>query len=274
MEILNTEEAKSLSASFAKDRASFHINPFFLTHCYKEERNGETILFEEDDVVKGTFDAITVPKLKENSHNQCYIYLFEEDITSLKKLGAEIKTQNLLGPEYFYKTEDFVKLDGSDFSRFRKKVNRFVKDFHPVVLNEYPKEKIKQFILNWATAKDTCNMSLLQKEIFDNETKSSLKYIDLLETIENKTFYVEIDNQLAGFRITCPLTSDLWCGITQKIDYKYKNLNKYLYHISAKEYENIDMFTTGGDALMPSLGQYKESMHPNNKRDFYFIVTK
>lgn len=258
----------------SKRRETWHVNPFFLTHCYTEIVNGETLYFERDDVVKDTFNLISVPQKRENIQQKCLIYLFKDEIEDIEKKGIKVKSKNLIGPEYFYKTSDFIKMEGPEFSKYRKKVRRFIKDNEPKVSNECPVEKVREFILNWAKGKDTSKMNQLQKDIFEDGVKYSLEYLDYSKEIPSKSYYVEVDGELVGFRLTCKVGEKIWFGIMQKIDYRYKGLNEFLYHISAKDYEDIEYFTTGGAALIESLDQYKTNMHPSYTKDLYFVVTE
>lgn len=224
-----------------------------------------------DDKIKPFF----LPQKINNITEQISV-AFEEDIQFLIKHSIKIKKQDLWGYEYIYRTEDFINLDGKEFRNFRKLVNKFKNNYKFNVKDNYPKEKVIEFLNYWHEQK---SLNLKEKEditkkSFDEDLKACIHELDLLNKIPCEQIYIEVEKKLIAFCIFLKLNEKLWVALMQKVDYNYKGVDRFLYTLKAEKMKSIEYFTTGASAQDPSLTAFKESLRPCKKIPLYVIEMK
>ncbi len=248
-------------------------NPFYLaSNCYIDKKNGEEIIYDKD-VTDGKIKPFFLPKKEINMTNQLISCAFEKDLEQLDKLGIKIKIKTLYGYEYIHKTEDFIKLEGSEFRSFRKAINQFKKLYPYKLLGEYPKEKIVEFLLAWKKEKNLKATSPEAKKASEFEYQASLKWLDLLDKIPNNRIFIEIDDKLVAFAVFLKLKNDFWVNLMQKTDHHYKGISRFLYNEKAKVMKDIEFFSTGIPGDDTGLVEFKDSMRPIKKVPIYVIET-
>jgi len=243
MKLINPNKAIELSkrqTKFIADTNSFYLT----TNCLIEKRNGEEIIFD-NDVTDDTIKPLFLPKKLENIEGQSISYAFEEDIEFLNKNGFEIKKKEFFGNEYIYRTKDFILLEGADFKSFRKHISRFKKTYDYKIFYDYPLDKILEFLKMWSTQKNVNQLSKASQKNFEAELELDVSWLDLIKIIPNKRIFIEIDGELAGFAIFLKQYPNLWVALMQKVNFKYHGITRFLYHLKAKEMEDVEFFQQG-----------------------------
>lgn len=275
MEKITISNVVEISESVAKSKGSFFVNPFYLLdNCYYEEKNGEFLLTQPSVFRKDELNLINVVKSVGNLDKKAFTLLFDDEITRLESLGLRIADKKEVGIEFFYKTSDFAELEGHEFKSCRKKINQLNKKYQVKVFTSYDRNKVVDFINEWAEQKHTSDMGERELKSFKNEVSGSIGALDLLDKIPSKSYFVEIGGSLVGFRITVPLSEELWVGVFQKVNHNFKGLNEFIYHISAKDYLDIPWFTTGAAGGNKGLDEHKRKMHPRKEKNLYFVLTE
>lgn len=261
---------KALEISEKLDKFTWFSNPFWIhTDCVYEEKNGELLVY---DVTDGEKTLLFLPKKISNMIDKEIYLVFREDLVRIKRLGLEIKNKNFVAKEFIYKIKDLVELKGSDYSSFRKNLNKFKRRSDYKILHKYPKEKILKFLDIWANQKSLEGKSETTAKYLKEDLWSCQGYTRVLDKIPHKAIFVEIAGKLAGFAVFCRLKSGLWIGVMQKVDYKYRGLTQFLYHEKAKMMSPGEYFTTGPEAEDPSLAKFKESLRPHKKLDIWGLI--
>lgn len=269
MERITPKKAVELSRDL--DRFSYFANPFYLAaNCWWECRNGEDLVFEKDSN-SGEMVLMILPKKKENMVGQRISVAYETDIKAIESAGLKVAEKKELGIEYVYLTEDFVTMAGGSFKTFRKECHNFQKKYPIKVLDDYPKDRIIEFMKDWHAKKDMSGKSDLTKAVFEADFQNCLDYLDMLPDIPHKNVFIELDGRLVGFQVMAPMRDDLWIALMQKTDVQLRGLTKLLYHLPAMKMEGIKYFTTGAEAQDPKLAEFKESIHPVKKLAIYDI---
>jgi len=272
MKKITISNVTKISNKLAETKSSFFVNPFYLLeNCYFEEKNGEIIVGQLSAIKKRKVNYINVTNAAKNGDT--FTLLSDDEIRRLDNMGIRILEKTELGIEFFYKTADYLKLEGGEFSRIRKRINKLNKKFQVKVLDTYDKTKVIDFIDHWSKSKNTMQMQERETRAFKNEIGSTIKALDQLEKIENKSYFLEINNKLVGFRITVPQNNDTWVGVFQKIDHSFEGLNELLYQVSSKDYQAIPWFTTGAAGGSDGLENHKRNMHPKREKRLYFVKT-
>jgi len=273
MEKITLSNVMKISNYLAKSKSSFFVNPFYLIeNCYFEEKDGEILVGQPSAFRKNEFNLLHVPKSVKNG--QGFTLLFDEEIERLKNLGLKIVKKSELGIEYFYKTSDYLNLEGHEFSKIRKNINNLNKKYQVKMFNSYNMAKTADFIKKWSGLKDTAAMAKKELDSFNHEVKTNIDALNLLEAVPNKSYFVEIDSELAGFRITTKISDDLWVGIFKKVTHSFKGLDEYIYQVSASDYQGIPWFSTGPASGSYGLSEHKRSKHPKNEEMLYFVLTE
>ena len=278
MEKITIDHVAKISSVLVKSKNSFYANyanPFYLLdNCYFEKINKEIWIYQPSIFRKEEYNLINVPKSVGNIDGQGFTLLSSYEIKSLEDLGLRILEKREIGPEFFYKTSDFVELKGRKFASFRKKING-VKRMHNLrVLDHYKKDDVKALLEEWALLKDTASMEKNELKSFNSELQSNINAIELLDKISNKSYFVEINGKLAGFRVNVLLNKKLWVAVFQKTNRIYKGLNEFLDHVSASYYKKVEYFTTGGAGRSRGLAESKRRIHPSEEKMLYFVLTQ
>lgn len=270
MEKITLKNIDEISRRF--NRNTFYANSFYLLEkCFYEELEGELIIGQPSIKREGEFNLINVPEnvsLLDKYKNFTLIY--KEDIKKLEDKGFIINHKEEIGPEFFYDTKDFIKMEGGAFATFRKKVHHFENEYQPNVIREYDIEKTTDFINKWVKNKKVV-MNSSETEGMEREAKENIEVLELLERVPNKSFFVEINGQLIGFQITVPINNKLWGAIYQKADHSYKGLTEFLYLVSAKENQAVNYFTSGSGGKSEGIINYKRELNPSEEKMLYFV---
>ena len=268
MEKITPQRAITLSKKL--DRPIGDSNPFYLaSNCFVEMRNGEEIVFDKD-VTDGAIKPLFLPKKEENFLGQSISIATPEDINLLEKQGF-IFEKEFYGDEYIYRTKDIISLEGSHYKNFRKEITYFKRSFKYKLLKTYDKNKILLFLKKWEKEKESKELTEDTKRNFKFELAANLSWIGLLDKIPHKKIFVEIGGNLVGFDISVKLHKDLWVGLIQKTDHKYRGLRKFLNNIEAKEWKDLEFFTTGNPGDDQGLIKSKESLRPFKKIPTYVL---
>ncbi|MEK6959851.1 MAG: phosphatidylglycerol lysyltransferase domain-containing protein [Nanoarchaeota archaeon] len=269
MERVSTKKAVELSRFL--DKFSYFANPFYLAaNCWWENRNGEDLVFEKD-AGSGAMILMIIPKKRENMVGQRISVAYDSDIEAIERAGLKVAEKKEIGVEYIYLTDEFVTMAGGRFKTFRKEVHNFQKKYPIKVLEDYPKQKIVEFMRDWHAKKDISGKSDLTKAVFDADFQNCLDYLEMLPIISHKKVFIELDGRLVGFQVMVPMRDDLWIALMQKTDISLRGLTKLLYHLPAVEMAGVKYFTTGAEAQDPKLAEFKESIHPVMKLPIYYI---
>lgn len=272
MKKIDCEKAIELSKKL--NRFSYFSNPFYLyANCMWENREGEDIVFETE-VSDSKSSLLFLPKKVENAKGQRIGTAFEEDLKKIEEMGLRILQKQVIGIEYFYRTNDLINLEGSKFKSFRNEIRLFQKSYQFKIFADYQKEKIIEFMQEWIAQKKTDDKSELTKKLLESELENCKDYLKILDKIHHKKIFVEIDGKLAGFAVFLPFHEDLWAMLIQKANYKYKGLNKFIYHLASKEMEKIEFMTNAAEAQDKGLARFKESLNPTMKKEIYLVSIK
>lgn len=248
---------------------SYFINPYWLAfRGFWEEKNGEILFYERDVSYENDFPFISMPKKEINLLNAIITNATFKELENIKSKKIKIRNSFVWGEEFYYKTADLIKLDGPKFSSFRKAVNKFKKNYHYSIKNEYPKELILEFLEKWEkTQKD-------KNELFEINKKYERFCIENCGKINGKWLFVEVEGELAGYSLSYKLDNDFWIGIHQKVNYNYSGIGRFLLHERAKLFQGVDTFSLGTAAKDEGIDNFKESLHPINKISRYYIITE
>jgi len=270
MEEISIEQAIKLSRNLKKD--TYLANPFYIhENCFQQIENDEILIYQKD-IFTGGYNLLFVPSKKENQSEKTYELIDDDDIKIIEINGVKIKQEKQIEKEYIYKTSDFINMNGGLFKKFRKQVNRFKSKYNYKIYKEYPEVKIVSFIEKWAKAKNTKSGNY-NKKLFEDDLENSFKTVKLINSVPNKSYFIEIDGKLAGFRLTYHLSDKMWVGIIQKVDYSFEGIARFLYHYVAGEYSELELFSTGTAAGDKKLAEYKKSLHPYKEKNLYLVKT-
>ena len=262
---ITTENIKECENLYVKDR--YVSNPFYILCCgYFDE--GYSNIFLRDEIYPNEFPFLGLPKDKKEWKKAIIAFASEKELEKIKEEGIKIKNVFQIGEEFYYKTEDLIKLEGEQFHNFRKAVGKFRKNYNFKILNNYPKDKIIEFINNWA------NQQKEKNEMFEKGEDYAKLCVQVKDKIpEAKWVFIEVDNKLAGYCCSMPLSNNLWVGLHLKVDYSYKGLSRFLMYERVKQFPSIPFFTLGS-GVDEGVKSFKESLHPTKKEKRYFIITE
>lgn len=253
------------------NRPSYFSSPYWLTeNCVYEEHNGEILVYVNDRTVGKTIHLFT-PQNSTNITTKEIAIATTEEIEKLKTQGIKIKEIQPLGYEYFYDTNGLINLQGSDWAKIRKDVNKFKKTYNYKILHKYPAQKVINFILEWAADKDFSKYEKADKVNFFWDLDNCIDYVKNRKKFPTKRIYIEIDGQLAGFSFLHQHTNGTIIGLQQKVNSKYKGIARFLYHEKAKMFPNKIM-TTGTSDDIPGLKQFKEELNPVKKQELFYLI--
>lgn len=237
---------------------------------YIIERNGEKNISVQDVLYPNDLPYLYLPDKKDNWHHSIIQWVSKEQIEELKK-EVEIVKSFPSGSEYFYNTKDFIDMVGGKWSKFRKDVEHFQDNYKFKVLNEYPEQKVKEFLETvWLAEQEEKTISFAESYNFflfclENQAKHGIK-----------TLYVEIDGALAGLAMGAAFNSseDKWIALHIKVDYKYRGISRFLYHERAKMFENYSEFTSGATcAGDKGVEKFKSCLHPKRVEESFYVIT-
>jgi len=255
------EFKEAIEISKKLNKRTFFTNPFFIfNNCF--EKDG---LVLENNTIEEEHPLLVFSSSYKDVSNKIIGTGFDEDMEEIRKKYEILKKEDL-GLEFFYSTDDWIKLEGSKFKDIRKKINKFKKDHKVKILTSYPKEKVIALIEEWAKSKRDKEVNELTRKLFEQEVRESIESLDLLEHYENKSVFLEEDKRLIGFSIAVPHTNKIWVGLIQKTRRGIKGITPYLYHLSSKEIGEGKIFTSGAD-----LKRFKERLRPIKIKNIYII---
>jgi hypothetical protein len=262
---IDLNEAEKVSSYSGADR--YCKNPFWLAFDgFTEDQDGELLVYERDELFRNDFPFMKIPTKEQNMENSLITSVSESELEEIKKKGFEIIKSNCFGDEFYYRTSDFLNLDGGEGRAVRKAINQFKKNYKYKLLTDYPKEKVTEFIKTWASkqAKNFLFDIGEQFAVFCVENKEKLK--------KSRWLFIEIDGKLVGYCLSYKLKEDLWCGIHQKVDYSYKGIGRFLLFERASLFKDVKEFTLGTGAHDEGIVAFKEALHPCRKEKRFFIV--
>lgn len=259
---------KAIELSKKLNKFSYFANSFYIyASCKFTEIGSEEIVLDVETNPKPLFLSDNLSILK--SFNEVSI-VFDDDIVELEKMGFKITKKTLYGNEYFYKTENLIKLEGSEYRTFRKDINSFKKNYNFKVLDKYDKNKVIEFMENWHKERAKIK-SGEELRIFEYDFKGCLTYLEVMNKIPHEEIYVEIDGKLVGFAIFHKAYENLWVGLMQKTDLNYRGLSKLIYHLKCEKMKETEFFTTGTEAQGQGLAEFKDSLNPVKKLPLYEV---
>ena len=255
MEKITPENAVEISRELGRE--AYFTSPFILAaSCYFLRKNGQLSVFFYDTVDK-EIRFLYGPQLSTVGEAHGVEFARDEDIRALEVLGVSIKERKSLGPEYIYDCEKLSKSATPDLRGIRQNANYFRKNNTYRILHQYDPEKIKAFIRAWAETKDLSRYTELAKALFLLDLAMCLRYVDFVD-LPQRNIFVEIDGRLVGFAFTHPLTSNMFVGLMQKVDIRYRGLSPFIYQEKAKLHPGVKYFSIGCPADTPGLLQFKD----------------
>lgn len=237
---------------------------------YIIERNGESNLAVQDVLYPNDFPYLYLPKKRENWPHSIIQWVSSGELDELKSQVA-IEKSFSSGREFYYRTKDFIDLNGGRWSRFRKDLHKFTKNYKYTLHSSYPNDKVEHFIKNvWlAEQKDKTASFAESYDFFIFCLGNRQKY-------NIKTLYVEIGGELVGLAMGAPYndSNDKWLALHIKVDYNYDGLSKFLYHERAKIFFDYDQFTSGATcAGDEGIEKFKNSLNPCRVEEMYYVIT-
>lgn len=220
--------------------------------------NGEThcnLLGKPD---KTSYSTIIDTLLEKYPHIQFH-YLSKEKaqlITSLFPGSILIDDPDLY--DYFYKIEDFIRLEGKENQKKRSQYNQF-KSANQVIFEPITEDNLKDckmVTLNWCARKDCmeCKYTCEQKIIFD--------LLDNWNKYPCRGGILYTDDEPAAFLIG-EKVGDTVFGYHQKTCAEIKGLGYAVYIETLKNiFSDCAYFNFGPDLGLPGLRQYKRSFKP------------
>ncbi len=269
MEIKDFKQAQKLSHLLNKK--TYFTNPFFiLNNCF--ETSGMVF---ENGLVDGKHPLLVYSDKYTDVSNNIIGTGFDEDILLIQQ-KYELLKKELLGLEFIYSSDEWISLEGSSFKDIRKNIAKFEKEHNVKVLDNYPLEKVTEFLSQWAEEKRKKSTSEFTKELFESELKESIDNLRLLKQIDCISIYIEENGNLIGFSVLFPYIDNLWVALMQKTKHNIRGLPQYLYHQKARMMGSHKIFTTGAEAQDPNLRKFKESLNPIEVKNIYtlFIGSK
>ncbi|MEK6819002.1 MAG: phosphatidylglycerol lysyltransferase domain-containing protein [Nanoarchaeota archaeon] len=264
---IRVEEAEKFSKIFGKDK--YVTNHFYLAfNGFYETKNKELLLYERDELFQNDFPFIVFPQKEKNMIRAVATHCTKEEIERITSKKLQIRTMQAHGKEYYYKTKDLIEMKGKNFSSFRKQVHKFEKAQDYRILNDYSREKIISFIRYWEKGQKEKN------DLFDLSLDYSIFCDENKDKIKGEWIFIEINDKLAGYSLSCKLNKNYWVGVHQKVNYSYRGLGKFLMHKRALMHSEIPYFTLGTEAKDKGIEIFKDSLHPFKKEERYFIITE
>ena len=224
----------------------------------------------ENGLVNGQHPLLVYSDKYKDVSNQIIGTGFDEDIVPIQQ-KYELLKKELIGLEFIYSSNDWISIDGIKFKDIRKNIAKFEKEHKIKVLDDYPAEKVLEFLNQWAEEKRKKSTSEFTRGLFESELKESIKNLKLLKKINHRAIYIEENEQLIGFSILFHYIGDLWIALMQKTKHNIRGLPQYLYHFKAKIMGSHKIFTTGAEAQDPNLKKFKESLNPVEVKNIYTL---
>jgi hypothetical protein len=243
---------------------SFYSLPIFLDYSgFLLERNGETLLTNQDPYYKQEFPSVFLPKKPINWEDASITFTSEEDLKKIKKRRIEILIKKPIGEEFFYKTESLLKPE----SKIERRIEQFKKSYKYKTEKTFSKNKIKDFYTQWKKQKKRTN------DNFSEAEKFFFFCLDNLKKYKIKQVYVVINNKLVGFAWGVEHQSGNWAGLHLKVNYSYKGLSRFLHQERAKLFARRKFFTLGTGANESGIIQFKRELGPSQEKSYYYILT-
>ena len=247
-------------------KETFFTNPFFIKlNCFEKDN----LLFE-NGFVDEQHPLLVYSDVYEDISNNVVGTGFDEDIDKIVNKYQLNRKENL-GFEFYYSTNDWINLEGQEFRNIRKAINKFQKENKFKILMTYPKDKIINFLKEWANDKRKKETTEFTKELFEDELNESISNLDLIDSVDHKNIYIEVNDKLVGFCIFFNYFDNFWIALMQKTKHNYRGLPQLLYHLKAKEMGENQIFTTGAEAQDENLKQFKESLRPCKINKIYTL---
>jgi len=263
-------QENALAISKECDKESYFTSPFFLSNeCYFERREGETVLFI-NDVIDKELRYLYLPKNISKPVEYNVQFAREEDIERLEALGVNIAEKVSYEGEYIYDCVKLSSAEGPEMSGFRHSISHFKRHNSYRIFYEYDPEQVRDFIRWWASTKDVSPYSKFARDVFEWDLSLCLQY-PYFSIFPQRNIFVEIDGKLAGFAFTHPLMSNMFVGLMQKVNIKYRGLSHFIYSEKAKLHPGIPYFTIGTACASPGLGAFKDAMRPIQKIPTYLL---
>ncbi|KKW19923.1 MAG: hypothetical protein UY63_C0004G0008 [Parcubacteria group bacterium GW2011_GWA2_51_10] len=268
MEKITPNNALEISRELGRE--AYFTSPFLLAaHGYYEQMNGKLIVYYLDTSDKEMRFLYAPSKIgKEDARGVQFAR--EIDIKTFEENGITIKEKIPYGPEYFYDCEKLSKSATPDLRKFRQNANYFRHHYSYTIKNQYEPEFVAEFIRNWASTKDLTNYSEFAKGVFIDDLNACLQYLEFT-SLPQRNIFVEVDGKLAGFAYTHPLTENLFVGLMQKVNIKYRGLSPFIYQEKARLYPGVPYFTIGCPCGVPGLLAFKDSMRPAKLIETYLL---
>lgn len=259
------ELSTAIELSNKLKKETFFTNPLFIyQNCFVEK----DMLFENEKVEDKHPLLVYSDEYKDVS-KQIIGTGFDEDIEQIKKKYIIVKKEDL-GIEFFYSTDDWIKLEGSNFKKIRNQIKKFKKDYEFKILQEYPKNEIIKFLEEWAKEKRKKEVGELTKELFEHELDETKRNLDYINKCENKKLYIESEGRLLGFAVAIKSGTG-WVFLIQKNIHGITGLTQLFYHLISKEMGPGKVYASGAEAQDPNMKAFKESLRPIKTKKIYTI---
>lgn len=232
--------------------------------AYTFDRNDESLIVWQDLLYPNEFPCIFMPSKKENWIHSSIAFATNENVEEIQKENIEILLSKPTGSEFFYKTSDFTNLKGD----FKNRVNKFISNYNYTLTSNCDDEEINDFYNFWKNQREHVNFTITEDEDFFNYCMNNLDKYNI------KQVYVRSDNKIIGLAwgVSFQDTNN-WVGLHLKVDYSYVGLSRFLFHERAKLFKDCNEFSLGTEAHDEGLKNYKESLGPAYKKEYYFVLT-
>ncbi len=241
--------------------------PNILHSAYILRKKGINELVAQDILYNNDFPYLFLPRDKTLWEQSTMLWITNEDLKKLEK-DVEILIKNPIGYTYNYATEKIIKLQGKEMASFRRQINMFKNKYEYKIFYEYDTEKVFDFIIQWDKKQK------IKTPSYNISLEAFIFCIKNSKQLNIKNIFVEVDGKLVGIAQGIVFDENRWVGLHLKSDYSIKGLGRFLFRERAKLFKDYKEFTTGGGGCGDhGIIKYKESLHPSNKIEHFYVMT-
>jgi len=171
--------------------------------------------------------------------------------------------------DYVYLAEDLAELKGSDYSKIRNRLNKFIRNFQYTVeeISHDNFEEIKEFLKRWCLWRDCGSDPFL-----DNERKAILFSMDNFFELGLSGILIRINNQIESIAVYEKMSQDTAVVHYEKGSPDYDGIYKAINQETAKILqENIKYINRESDMGILGLRKAKESYRPHHMERVFHL---
>lgn len=171
-------------------------------------------------------------------------------------------------PDYIYKTEDLIKLQGNAYKTKRSEINQFRRTYpnhHMEVLGPQHHDGIRELLNTWLKNR----LQYLSGEAIadflytvEQERQAIARALKHCDTLGLSGLVLMIDGKLEGFTFGDRLTADVGNVLVEKTNFAIPGSAQYLFREFAKTFADCTYINVGDDLGLENLRRVKMSYRP------------